>query len=37
MIIRGIIALNKGDKGNRISRGIGRGRGKKRGNIRGKT
>ena len=36
-IVRGVIALNRGDRGNRINRGIGKGRGRKRGSIRGKA
>jgi hypothetical protein len=37
VILRGIIALNRGSRGNRISRGIGKGRGKKGDSIRGKA
>jgi hypothetical protein len=37
IIIRGIIALNKGGRSNSISKDISKGKGKKRGNIRGKA
>ena len=36
-IVRGVIALNRGGRGSRISRGIGKGRGRKGGGIRGKA
>jgi hypothetical protein len=37
IIIRGVIALNKGSRGNRISRGISKDRDRKKDNIRGKA